>query len=164
MKSWKSISKRKKLVVVLVGVALVINAVTIGYLMITGNIYASNKLVSMKSYGGLCEQGPCPPMDIIIYKNGQVNLYGAPVNKQLDPASLQDLKDTIMRTDFDRMHKFAVPGRCDNYGDSSDYKITFYTSSGKQQFDTCGHSLPDSRLKTLLDNLQNNNYTGTTEK
>ncbi len=159
MKSWKSLSKKKKLIICLVSTALVINALTFGYLTVTGYFSDNTKLVSMKSYGGKCGQSACPPMNIVIYKDGQVNMYDAPVNKQLDPASLQELKDTIMRTDFERMHKFATPGRCDNYADSSDYIITIYTGFSKQEFNTCGHYLPDSRLKKVLDNLSRSDYT-----
>lgn len=130
----------------------------VGYFLYTRYYGGPEVLMSMESYGGNCGDKQCAPMNIVIYGTGEVHHYREPNVRHLDAASTQALKDAVMHADFQRMHKFATPGRCENYTDGTDYIIKFYNHGETQTFNTCGHSLPDGQLNNVLKALQQSDY------
>lgn len=131
----------------------------VGYFVYARYYKSANVLMSMESYGGNCGDKQCPPMNIVIYETGEIHHFREPNVRHLDIASTQALKDAIMHADFQRMHKFATPGRCENYSDGTDYIIKFYSNGNTETFNTCGHSIPDGQLKDTFMALQNSDYT-----
>ena len=98
-------------------------------------------VVYIRTYGGLCADGPCGG-ETIIDKTGRIfgrrfwNQEGAVVGT-LDEKTMTELTQHIGNTDLDKIAGSPHVGTCNSAVDGVDEEWIFQTSMGNKTIDTC---------------------------